>query len=491
MTDRVVPTRPVTHRRVRNHPPVDRHVLEQTRAAAAVPLVITVVVLSVAFTAWRLTLAPEWLLLCLMAAGTTVALAVGFRRARIAATAAHTAKEVLAQQIAGAVEATEKTVQWSADLLCQGDRPPVPDRPATYDSADEVEEAAARLGELQVHAVESLIRVHDDSQAALLLAMLFQMTRREHALVYRSLIALDELQRLTDDPYLLEKLYEADHLVTRMRRLVESKAVLGGESLRRIRKPVSVTEMLRGAVCEVVQFSRVQVVSASVGATLGLPGHVGADLTHLVAELVENALECSDPSNPVVVRAAKVSAGLAVEVEDRGLRMLPEVQVQLNALLANPDRVDVTRLVRNGQIGLLVAAKIAKRHGVLVHLNENVVDGTTALVVVPAKVLVAMSEAPAQSPAPAPVRVRVAAPAAEPARLQPADPGPAGESDGSLPPLPKRDPNQSIPAPAARPQAPLVAPDPGRLAAFHSGQRHARSQTAAQQALGTPPAAHP
>ncbi|MEK8146388.1 ATP-binding protein [Streptomyces sp. M10(2022)] len=244
------------------------------------------------------------------------------------------------------------------------------------------------LSALQVQAVASLIRVHDESQSVVLLEVLRRLAMREHALVGKALAALSQLEMLTDDPELLTKIFEIDHLVTRMRRQVESTAVLGGQSLRSARQPVPVTTTLRGAMSEVVQYPRVVVAAGSVGGELGLPGHVGPDLTHLLAELIENACECSDPATKVTVRAQRVPNGLAVEVEDRAISMHPQIRAQMNRLLKAPDEVDVSGQVRAGQLGLLVAAKIAQSHRLSVLLQENVTGGTTALVVIPARLLV-------------------------------------------------------------------------------------------------------
>ncbi|CAO0833114.1 hypothetical protein SMICM17S_01635 [Streptomyces microflavus] len=219
------------------------------------------------------------------------------RGVHIAADAAETAAEerraaVLAA-VTGASAAVEKSVVWSADELCRGARPPLAPDVATLPPARPNAEVDTVLGGLQAHVVASLIRVHDESQSVVLLEVLRGLAMREHGLVGKALAALTELEMLTDDPELLSKVFEIDHLVTRVRRQVESTAVLGGRSLRSVRRPVPVATALRGAVSEVVQYPRVVVAAGSVGAELGLPGHVGPDLTHLVAELIENACECS------------------------------------------------------------------------------------------------------------------------------------------------------------------------------------------------------
>ncbi|CAM5638760.1 hypothetical protein SMICM304S_10496 [Streptomyces microflavus] len=212
------------------------------------------------------------------------------------------------------------------------------------------------LGGLQAHVVASLIRVHDESQSVVLLEVLRGLAMREHGLVGKALAALTELEMLTDDPELLSKVFEIDHLVTRVRRQVESTAVLGGRSLRSVRRPGSRRDRaagcgLRGGAVP----ARGGCGPGSVGAELGLPGHVGPDLTHLVAELIENACECSDPANRVWVRAQRVPNGLAIEVEDRAIPMRPQTRAQTSHHLSGPRRG------RRQRPGACRAARLAGR----------------------------------------------------------------------------------------------------------------------------------
>ncbi|MEU6496835.1 ATP-binding protein [Streptomyces sp. NPDC046984] len=470
--------------------------LEQIRLAVAVPLALVAVMLGAAVAcAWAEPLLSTGRLLGVLAWGTVVTVLVGAWRARVAATAVHREREAAwaaeLRKITDAVTAVDKLVLWTADELCRGHRPPIPDCPGPAQDADGAARVVALLEEVQVQAGASLVRVHEESQAAVLLGMLRHFSRREHALVDRALDALTELQMQTDDPQLLAKIYEIDHLVTRMRRLVESKAVLGGESLRSSRKPMTVTTTLRGAVSEVMQYARVGVSAGTAGAELGLPGHVGPDLSHLLAELIENGIEFSGPDTKVQVRAERVAAGLAVEIEDRAMPMTARLRARLNALLADPDTADVSAQVRDGHIGLLTAAKIAHRHGMSVTLRENPMGSTTALVVVPQRQLVATrplavthtaaSAFVGEWHAPDPPRSMTSPASAPDTQAQPGaaratvfDAGTPAEA----PPLPRRMPSQT-PVRAEQAQAPTTAARSGLAAAFLGGRQAARTQNAA------------
>ncbi|MCT7350748.1 ATP-binding protein [Streptomyces sp. 15-116A] len=485
MPDSAFSARPAATGHRRRRPPINAFTLHRVHRAVALPLVLLAALLGTAFTLWSVSaVGPGWLLAGLICglAGVATMAARGARTAAGAIqTAAEEAQATALAAIAGAAAAIEKSVQWSADELCRGGRPPLPDLQAPPASPDaEIDKA---LSALQVRAVASLIRVHDESQSVVLLEVLRRLAMREHALVGKALEALSQLEMLTDDPELLAKIFEIDHLVTRMRRQVESTAVLGGQSLRSVRRPVPVKSVLRGAVSEVVQYPRVAVAAGSVGAELGLPGHVGPDLTHLLAELIENACECSDPATKVMVRAQRVANGLAVEVEDRAIPMHPQTRAQLNHLLQAPDEVDVSGQVRAGQLGLLVAAKIAQSHGLSVLLQENVTGGTTALVVIPARLLVAIPSIDDASALPqdarplAPQPQQVAATPATPRPGQVPRPGTAGAPEAAqaghsadAPALPtRRRQAGTFHPPHEREQAPVTAATPGLAAAFRTG----------------------
>ena len=82
------------------------------------------------------------------------------------------------------------------------------------------------------------------------------------------------------------------------------------------REPVPVVEVLRGAVGEIEDYARVDLITSHRDL---VPGAAVADVTHLLAELIENAALYSPPSTRIRVAAGPVASGFAVEIEDRGL----------------------------------------------------------------------------------------------------------------------------------------------------------------------------
>ncbi len=66
----------------------------------------------------------------------------------------------------------------------------------------------------------------------------------------------------------------------------------------------------------------------------------------------------------------------------------------MNALLADPDQVNVARLLADGRIGLFVVSQLARRHGITVRLQTNIYGGVQAVLVVPQALLGAEAGAP-------------------------------------------------------------------------------------------------
>ncbi|MFK4101575.1 sensor histidine kinase [Streptomyces sp. NPDC019531] len=261
-------------------------------------------------------------------------------------------------------------------------------RSGPADDADDFELLAADLARAHDGAVTAVVQAAQLSSQAgseQKLEVFVNLARRLQSLVHREISILDELENEIEDPDLLKGLFHVDHLATRIRRHAENLAVLGGAvSRRQWSNPVSMTEVLRSAIAEVEQYSRVKLVPPIDGT---LRGHAVADVIHLLAELVENATVFSAPHTQVLLRANLVTSGLAVEVEDRGLGMPVAEQHRMNALLADPDQVNVASLLADGRIGLFVVSQLAKRHGIHVRLQTNIYGGVQAVLVVPQALL--------------------------------------------------------------------------------------------------------
>ncbi|MFF9781851.1 sensor histidine kinase [Streptomyces nigrescens] len=277
------------------------------------------------------------------------------------------------------------------DRVRQGEwiqrREPDPAPVPTGDTLDLLAHEVAAAGRAAESAVIDAVAIarSNASGSEQKVEVFVNLARRLQSLVHREIELLDELENQVEDPDLLKGLFHVDHLATRIRRHAENLAVLGGAiSRRQWSRPVSLTEVLRSSIAEVEQYPRIKLVPPIEGT---LRGHAVADVIHLLAELVENATIYSAPQTPVLLRAQLVTAGLAVEVEDRGLGMSADEQTRMNGLLADPEHIDVAELLSDGRIGLFVVSSLARRHGIVVRLQSNIYGGVQAVLIVPQQLL--------------------------------------------------------------------------------------------------------
>ncbi|MFI1374040.1 nitrate- and nitrite sensing domain-containing protein [Streptomyces longwoodensis] len=245
---------------------------------------------------------------------------------------------------------------------------------------DETGQVAEALG--TVHRAALRAAVERAELASGISGVFVNLARRSQVLVHRQLSLLDSMERRSDDPNELSDLFRLDHLTTRMRRHAESLIILSGAAPGRAwRTPVSLTDVVRAAVSEVEDYARVEVRRLPETAVAGA---AVADVTHLLAELVENAAQFSPPHTRVRVTGEPVGNGYAVEVEDRGLGMGRETLAEANRRIAQSEALD---LFDSDRLGLFVVSRLASRHGIKVHLRTSPYGGTTAVVLLPTALL--------------------------------------------------------------------------------------------------------
>lgn len=247
-------------------------------------------------------------------------------------------------------------------------------------SEDETGQVAEALG--TVHRAALRAAVERAELASGISGVFVNLARRSQVLVHRQLSLLDSMERRSEDPNELSDLFRLDHLTTRMRRHAESLIILSGAAPGRAwRMPVSLTNVVRAAVSEVEDYARVEVRQLPEASVVGA---AVADLTHLLAEIVENAAQFSPPHTRVRITGEPVGNGYAVEVEDRGLGMGKETLDEANRRIEQSEALD---LFDSDRLGLFVVSRLAARHGIKVHLRTSPYGGTTAVVLLPTALL--------------------------------------------------------------------------------------------------------
>jgi signal transduction histidine kinase len=266
--------------------------------------------------------------------------------------------------------------------LAAGQHVDVPaDEPAPAHTSDEIGQVRQAFATVQQTAVEAAVGQAKLRQG---ISDIFRnLARRSQSLLHRQLAVLDAMERRTRDPHELEDLFRVDHLATRMRRHAESLIILSGESpARGWRQPVPLVDVLRAAVAEVEDYTRIKVTASTQSA---LAGPAVGDVIHMIAELAENATIYSPPHTPVLITGSIVGQGFAVEIEDRGLGLSTEHRAQINERLENPPDFDLSG---TDQLGLFVAGRLAKRHHIKISLRNSPYGGTTAIVLIPHNLVV-------------------------------------------------------------------------------------------------------
>lgn len=217
---------------------------------------------------------------------------------------------------------------------------------------------------------------------------------RTLGLVERQLAVIEGLEEREQDPDRLATLFKLDHFATVMRRHSENLLVLAGtEHVQQHAGPVPLVDVVRAAVSEIERYERVRIAALPPHAHVA--GFAADDLSHLLAELLENAASFSPPDSPVEISGWLLENGeVMLSVQDEGIGMTEERLARLNARLADFD--PETTYDQEGDeglgLGLYVVARLCHRHGVRVQLREQKQGGIAAVAVLPAGLL---AEAPA------------------------------------------------------------------------------------------------
>ncbi|MFE2674165.1 ATP-binding protein [Streptomyces hygroscopicus] len=300
--------------------------------------------------------------------------------------AAHQVVEVAGEELAK-VEEDDAT-----------DSTPLRPRPIPVPVRDEIGALAEAFNQVQVTAAALLERqVLSRRNVG---EMFGNVGRRVSNLTTRQLSLIDAVEREETDPGLLERLYRIDHIAVRLQRNADSLMLLAGIRETELdARPTSLANVIRAALGQIEGYQR---VSLRAETEVTVAPDITGDLTLMLAELLENAVEFSPSDTPVevVVRpGTDVSAegGALVEVIDHGLGMGAERLAEENARLVRRERLD---LVPTKVLGLFVVGSLARRWGVRITLSRTPGGGVTGSVWIPAPLLLELS--PLEKPAPAP-----------------------------------------------------------------------------------------
>ncbi|WP_326581672.1 hypothetical protein OIE69_43660 (plasmid) [Actinacidiphila glaucinigra] len=391
-----------------------------------------------------------------------------------------------------------KQVAWAVEQASQGQFASGEPATAPMGAGDPCTDVMAHLQFTLAEGWQAVLRAAEQQHQVLaaeaeLADLARSITPRMQSLVNRGIALIERVERSVEDPDLLHELFQVDHLLTQMRRAGESLAVLGGSTPPQHAQPLLVATALRRAVAEIEHYPRVRIAQQhQPSRPFALPGYVSPSVVHLLAEIMDNAARYS--TDKVEVYTTEVRGGLLIEVLDRGGGIPDQKRSALNDLLARPEAVDRRARVKEGQIGLLVAALLARQYRINVQLRPSLWGGVQAIVAIPEALLLQHEARPVEataelrlpaSAAPQPSLLGVSPPgqaAAGPPRRHSAsssriasEPPSAPETpeatgrDGRRPPLVRRSsvPQERVPLrPAPAPEGTAGAPAHDFMARF-------------------------
>jgi signal transduction histidine kinase len=336
---------------------------------------------------------------------------------------------------------------------------------------DEVSDVADALNTVQDTALDLAVE-----QAVLrrnIADSFVNLGRRNQNLLGRQLDFITELESNETNADTLSNLFRLDHLATRMRRNAESLLVLAGiEPPRQWAAPVRLTDVIRAALGEVEDYQRVTVRGVEPATIVG---SAAADLAHLLAELIENALVFSPPDQTVDIRGRNrpghggdgIAPGYTLAIIDSGLGMPAGDIAAANRRLAGAESFTVAP---SKYLGHYVAGNLAARHDIRVTLDNSPGNGVTATVDLPPALLTSESELAAVPAPPGREAIGEAGAFGVPA-LPLGAPHAAGPRPVEVPPAPAFDAAQldalaafGPPAAAPPPPAAVEASPPTRTA---------------------------
>jgi len=270
----------------------------------------------------------------------------------------------------------------------------------SLDTGDEVEDLAQSFNTVQQTAAD-LASEQARMRRTNVSTTFVNLGRRNQNLLSRQLEHITSMEGNETNPETLQRLFQLDHLATRMRRNAESLLVLAGEDTpRRFRKPVSMHQLLQAAGGETEDFSRIELTSLDEAF---VEGSAASNVAHLLAELLENASSFSPPGSPIQVHGRRRENSYLLAILDRGIGMEEADLAAANAHLDDPAAFD---RAPSAYLGHFVVGHLAKRHGIRVRLADSPYGGLTAQLMLPGKILSSIDStaptAPVGAPATAP-----------------------------------------------------------------------------------------
>lgn len=101
------------------------------------------------------------------------------------------------------------------------------------------------------------------------------------------------------------------------------------------------------------------------------------------SNMIENAIQYSDPANPIDIHFHQIGTWIAIQIHDQGIGIPEEDMAHIFKSFYRADNARAIDSASSG-LGLAIAEKIISMHRGMIHVDSTVGEGTTFSVVLPA-----------------------------------------------------------------------------------------------------------
>ena len=245
------------------------------------------------------------------------------------------------------------------------------------------------LGELAVAIADGRRQAADFVQEQLssrrsVTDLVANIALRNERLLGAALDALGEIGRRDHEPSTAAAIARVHRIVARVDRTTASALVLMGEGGRVATTASSVTDVVWASALAIESSDRVDALALSEAM---IHADAVADVAHMLAELIDNAVQASSaPGRVTIMGEAAAGGDYELTIMDSGAGMHPQ---ELETANRRVRRLESLHRVPVRNLGLDVVGRLARRHGVQARLGHSGDGGIVVRVLLPAAVLTA------------------------------------------------------------------------------------------------------
>ena len=212
--------------------------------------------------------------------------------------------------------------------------------------------------------------------------LIANLALRNERLLGAALDALGDISRRDHEPSTAAAIARVHRIVARVDRSTASALVLIGEGGRVCAQRSTITDIVWAAALAVESSDRVDALALPA---LNVHADAVADVAHLLAELIDNAVQASSPPGRVTIMGtACTDGGFELTIIDAGTGMATGDLATANRRVR---RLESLHRVPTRNVGLDVVGRLARRHGIQARLGASAAGGVVVRVQLPAAIL--------------------------------------------------------------------------------------------------------